>query len=225
MDKKIKVATAVLATAVAVFAFIVSFSHIYSLAFTHGEGRLSSFLIPLTVDILIVAASLLMLFYARNRQKVHPLSRVMLILGVGATIAANVGFGLDFGVVGAIVSAWPAIAFIGTVEMLVILIRDVSKQRDREKRRAASSLAPHPAQIVSPNGARKGPKKQRVKARSKPVVAPLSDEGILEIVRSRYAEDLERGEIPRLRTLEKDLKIGQKKAQHIQGRLRTECVS
>jgi hypothetical protein len=154
----------------------------------------------------------------------------MLILGVGATIAANIGFGLDYGAVGAIVSAWPAIAFIGTVEMLVILIRDVTKQKDRDKRREASKvasglkLAPYPAQIASQNGNGKRPKNARPKRASKPVVASVSDEGIMEIVRSRYAEDLERGEIPRLRTLEADLKIGQKKAQRIQKDL-MECVS
>jgi hypothetical protein len=48
----------------------------------------------------------------------------MLALGVAATVAANVAYGLPFGVVGSLVSAWPAIAFVGSVEMAIRFVGD-----------------------------------------------------------------------------------------------------
>jgi hypothetical protein len=36
---------------------------------------------------------------------------------LAVTIAANVGYGLPLGVPGALISGWPAIAFVGSVEM------------------------------------------------------------------------------------------------------------
>ncbi len=35
------------------------------------------------------------------------LARVMLLAGIGATIAANVGYGLHAGITGALLSVWP----------------------------------------------------------------------------------------------------------------------
>jgi hypothetical protein len=72
-----------------------------------------------------LAASLNMLYSAVNGKDVHPLARLMLFSGIAATVAANVLFGLPYGYIAAATSAWPALAFVGTVEMLVILIRGV----------------------------------------------------------------------------------------------------
>ena len=47
-----------------------------------------------------------------------------LALGVAATVAANVFYGLPFGWLAAVVSAWPATAFIGSVEMAVRFVSD-----------------------------------------------------------------------------------------------------
>ena len=41
-----------------------------------------------------------------------------------ATVAANIFYGLPFGWLSAVVSAWPAVAFVGSVEMAVRFVRD-----------------------------------------------------------------------------------------------------
>jgi hypothetical protein len=74
-DRVIRVTTAAVVCAVAAFAAAVSYSHIYGLGRGHGEDGTAARLLPLSVDGLILAASL-----------------------------------------GALISAWPAVAFIGTVE-------------------------------------------------------------------------------------------------------------
>lgn len=123
-DTAIRVLAAIVVLAVAAFAAIVSYSHIFELGFHHGQDGAAARLLPLSVDGLIASASLVMLHAARRNLDVPWLARAMLTLGVGATVAANVGYGLPFGWLSAVVSAWPAVAFVGSVEMAVRFVRD-----------------------------------------------------------------------------------------------------
>jgi hypothetical protein len=51
------------------------------------------------------------------------LARWLLGLGIVATLAANVAHGLGHGVIGAAVGAWPAVALVGSYELLMMVIR------------------------------------------------------------------------------------------------------
>jgi hypothetical protein len=75
------------------------------------------------VDGLILAASLVLLHEARNDRDAPRLARLMLWLGIGATIGANIAFGAGYGPLGALISAWPAVAFIGSVEIAIQQVR------------------------------------------------------------------------------------------------------
>jgi hypothetical protein len=44
-------------------------------------------------------------------------------LGIAATLAANVAHGLGHGLIGAAVAAWPAVALVGSYELLMMVIR------------------------------------------------------------------------------------------------------
>jgi hypothetical protein len=80
-------------------------------------------LFPLTVDGLIYASSMVMLDSARRKVPVPALARWLLGLGIAATLAANVAHGLGHGPVGAAVAAWPAVALVGSYELLMMVIR------------------------------------------------------------------------------------------------------
>ncbi len=60
---------------------------------------------------------------ARARGGASGLSRAGLVLGILATLAANVAAGAQFGIVGGLVNAWPAIAFIVASEILLRMLR------------------------------------------------------------------------------------------------------
>jgi hypothetical protein len=49
--------------------------------------------------------------------------RWLLGLGITATLAANVAHGLGHGLTGAAVAAWPAVALVGSYELLMMVIR------------------------------------------------------------------------------------------------------
>lgn len=114
----LRTSMAAVVVGVAGVAAVQSFSHIYWLAATHGQSPLDSVLMPLGVDGLILAMTLVLLHEARRDQSGPPLANLMLWLGILATVGANVLFGIRYGVVGSIVSAWPAAAFIGTVHVV-----------------------------------------------------------------------------------------------------------
>jgi hypothetical protein len=122
-DRVIHFATAAVVCAVAGFAAVVSYSHIYGLGRAHGQDGMAARLLPLSVDGLILAASLVLLHEARNGRDAPGLARFMLWLGIGATIGANIAYGAGYGLLGAVISAWPAVAFIGTVEIAMQLVR------------------------------------------------------------------------------------------------------
>ena len=80
-------------------------------------------LLPFTVDGLILAASMLILDANRRHQPIPPLARWCLGAGILATIGANLAHGLGHGSIGALVSAWPALALAGSFELLMTLVR------------------------------------------------------------------------------------------------------
>jgi hypothetical protein len=122
---------------VVVDAAIVSYSHIYGLATwepgTGAETGVQARLLPLSIDGVIAEASLVKLYAARHKRiGKTKLATFMLILGIVATVAANVTHGLPSSLVPpvahtvilALLSAWPAGALIGSVEMAMGLVRD-----------------------------------------------------------------------------------------------------
>jgi hypothetical protein len=138
-DRVIRFATAAVVCAVAGFAAVVSYSHIYGLGRSHGQDGTAARLLPLSVDGLILAASLVLLHEARNGRDAPGLARLMLWLGISATVGANIAFGAGYGLLGALISAWPAVAFIGSVEIAM-----------QQVRRARGPLADQAGQPVPP---------------------------------------------------------------------------
>ena len=117
---------------VAAFAFLVSFTHIYDLGAAHGQHGIAAKLLPLSVDLVIVAASFVLWLQSRADGTLVGLARflprLMLWGGIGATVAANVAYGLPFGVLGAVISAWPGAVFAGLVEMVMVAVRPVRRE-------------------------------------------------------------------------------------------------
>jgi Protein of unknown function (DUF2637) len=122
-DRLIRITTALAVAAVAAVAAVISYRHAYELVTTHGETGLTARLLPFTADGLILAASMLILDASRRHHRVPPLARWCLGAGIAATIGANLAHGLGHGPIGALVSAWPALALAGSFELLMTLIR------------------------------------------------------------------------------------------------------
>jgi hypothetical protein len=80
-------------------------------------------MVPLTVDGLIYASSMVMLDSARRKTAVPRWHGGSLSWAIAATLSANVAHGLGHGLVGAAVTSWPAVALVGSYELLMTVVR------------------------------------------------------------------------------------------------------
>jgi hypothetical protein len=123
IDRAIRLSTAAAVLAVAGIAAYVSYGHAYAVVRAHGETGITARLEPATIDGLVYASSMVVLYAARHRARVPSLARWLLGLGIAATLTANMAQGWSHGLVGAVVAAWPAVSLVGSYELLVWLIR------------------------------------------------------------------------------------------------------
>ena len=144
--------------AVAAVAAWISYRHAVEIVTAHGEPGAVGRMYPVVIDGLIVAASMVLLDAARHREDAPRLAWWLLGAGIGATLAANVLAGVPSGWLGAIVAAWPAAAFVGSYELLMMLVRASARRAqigmphadlEPEIRHGVSDLAPVPADAES----------------------------------------------------------------------------
>ena len=121
--RAIRWSTVLAVAAVAIVAGWVSYMHAYDVVRAHGEHGILARLYPGTIDGLIYSASMVLLDAARRAVKPPPLARWLLTAGIAATLFANVLAGAAYGVLGAGVAAWPALALVGSYELLMWLVR------------------------------------------------------------------------------------------------------
>jgi hypothetical protein len=123
IDRVIRLSTAAVVLAVAGIAAYVSYWHAYAVVRAHGEAGITALFEPATIDGLVYASSMVVLYAARHRVPVPSLARWLPGLGIAATLTANMAQGWSHGLVGAVVAAWPAVSLVGSYELLVWLIR------------------------------------------------------------------------------------------------------
>jgi hypothetical protein len=109
--------------AVAAVAAYVSYWHAVEVVTHHAEPGVIGHLYPVLIDGIVVAASMVLLDAARHSEPAPPLAWWMLGAGVAVTLAANVAFGAQAGIGSALWAAWPAAAFVGCYETVMLLVR------------------------------------------------------------------------------------------------------
>lgn len=141
--------TVVAVLAVAGVAAYVSYWHAVEVVTGHGERGIVGHLYPVAIDGIIVAASMVLLDAARNREDAPALAWVMLGAGIAVTLAANVTYGAAFGLSGALWAAWPAAAFVGCYELLMLLVRAAARRSGGVSGTQPSSPLPSTAEAAA----------------------------------------------------------------------------
>jgi hypothetical protein len=185
----IRWSTAGAVVGVAAVAAVASYEHAYALVRAHGETGWIGRLVPLTVDGLIYASSMVLLDAARREVPVPVLARWLPGLGIAATLAANVAHGLGHGPAGAAVAAWPAVALVGSYELFMTIIRGTRQPDDR---------VPGTAHVP---GAVSGADPLGVQA--------------AEV----FAAEVAAGRVPSVRAIRSRLRVGQPRAQQVRAYL------
>jgi len=102
-----------------------SYWHMVHVALAYGERPEVAWVLPFSVDGMLVVASLAITDDRRSGRRVRPVARVAFLVGVSASVAANVtaaapGWGAR------LVAAWPAVALLLVVETLATTGRVVA---------------------------------------------------------------------------------------------------
>jgi hypothetical protein len=185
MTDRYRPLTALAVLLVAAIAAVISYQHVVALALRYGQPVLAAYLLPVSIDGLVAVSSLVMLRAARLSVTAPWLARTGLILAIMATLACNVGYGVAHGWPGALLSGWPAVAFVVAAEVAITMTR-----------REPSRKAAPPAQVPVPE-------------------VPAGLNGHTDRARELFADDLARGEVPGVRRIRAGLGVGQPKAQQV----------
>jgi hypothetical protein len=122
-DRLIRRTTTATVLFLAAIAGVVSYGHMHLLALRYGEERWTAALLPLSVDGMIVAASLTLLRDSRRGKPGGMLPWALLLIASGASLAANVAVAHPM-IISRVIAAWPSFALIGAYEMLMRQIRN-----------------------------------------------------------------------------------------------------
>ena len=87
---------------------------------------------------------------SRRKRPVPRLAVWSLGIGIVATVGANLAHGIGHGSIGALVSAWPALALVGAFELLMMLIRTTRHDRPGDADAAAQSHVVPPLEQDAP---------------------------------------------------------------------------
>jgi hypothetical protein len=185
-----------------------------------------------------------MLWAARGGLATPWLARGMLTAGVAATLAANAAYGAPHGIPGELLSGWPAVAFVGSVEMVLSMIRRTRVRQTEagtcpwpgpapvlpaapaHQTAPVSLPAPEPpagrpaAPAPVPAPARRGrangaPARTRTRPAARMRTGAVSDES----AEVHFAAALADGHVPSKRRIKAELHVGQDRAARIHDHL------
>jgi hypothetical protein len=226
-NQLIRRSTVIAVTGIAAVGAWASYSHALDVVRAYGVTGVLAYAYPATIDGLIYAASMVLLDSARRNIAAPGLARWLLGVGIVVTLGVNVTAGLHHGAVGAVVSAWPALALVGSYELLMSMIR----------REAAPVSVPMPdgvpgtAADTVPGGVSGSvpgsvpvdgvshvpvPRVRTVAAKRSPGRARVNKARVPEKI---FSAEIERGELPSLREVMRRARCGADRARTIRDEL------
>jgi hypothetical protein len=132
LDRWIPRAMVLAVLAVAVFAFVQSYTHGFYWGQTHHQSGTSLRMFPLVADWIMFAAGLTMLHLGRKGIS-HPLPRAALVLGATVTLAINIAAGIIWGWETALTNSWAPVALFVVVELGMLLVRTAKAKAEPAK--------------------------------------------------------------------------------------------
>ena len=133
IDKLIIVSTTLVVLAEVVINFITSYQHIYDLGLRYGEYGTDARLMPVGIDLALLAFAEVNLYLSR-RSYTGPgrtWMRVFLAVGVLGTVFANAAYGASWGRTGASLAFWSPLMLFATVEAGMLLLRVAAEDKDK----------------------------------------------------------------------------------------------
>jgi Protein of unknown function (DUF2637) len=214
----VQVAATISVGMVAVIAAAISFGHIEHLGAVNGQPLMAARALPVSVDGAVVASSLALLDAARRGAGAPRLARVMLVAGIAATLAANGISGLSHGPVGVIVAMLPALSFIGSVEVLLGIVRGRSRYAPETVAGNSAPAVPEAIQPVPAPGSAAASRPPRRAGSGTPKALPKTTSQVrvdIPAPEKVFADVLAAGRVPGVRAVKREMRCGQDRATQI----------
>ena len=131
---------------VAVIAATASYSHMRELAYEHAahDARWLSWLVPFSVDALMVVASIVAVLARRRGEKIPKLALVALVATLAISLMANFAAPAA-DMIGQLINIWPAAAFAFAYELVLELFQlEVKPRAKRARKTAPAGAVPSP---------------------------------------------------------------------------------
>ena len=209
-DKLTRLTAYAAVLAVAGVAAWISYRHAVAVVTAHGEAGAVGHWYPVVIDGLIVAASMVLLDAARHEDTAPRLAWHLLGAGIAATLGVNVLAGLPSGWLAALVATWPALAFVGCYELVMMLVR-AGARRGPTALQMPVAIDPAGGEAQQPDATPGAPAG---------VPAAVPDFSVLNGHRAKaerlFAGDVESGRVPGIRRIRDGLHVGQPKAKLVQ---------
>lgn len=237
-DRFTRVSAAATVVVIGAIAAYISYMHALDVATDHGETGTTGKLLPLTIDGLVYVASMVLLDAARRGVPAPALARLALTLGIGATVAVNVLHGVEHGVIGALIAAWPAVTLVVAVELLMGMIRRGQDENPSlDESTFAGQGVSEPLDI--PDGYARW---DEIEPARETLVTALPEKShdvtnrkshdatnpdlapVIATARDRFAETLATGAVPSVRALRRELHIGHPRAVRVRQALEAESA-
>jgi len=215
----IRFLTAAVTILLAGVAAVVSYRHAYEVVVANGESGFTAVLVPLTIDGLIFASSMVLLDAARRRLPAPKLAYFTLGLGILATLAANVMHGWAHGPVGAIVAAWPAVALVLSYELLMGLIRRSAITPQVQADVVPVQVEPVALAVDQYHVTDLEESVPEVEVQPDLVPEPDVDAPYKPVAVAHFLAELAAGETPPVRTIKEGLNVGTDRARRLQAYL------
>jgi hypothetical protein len=140
-----------------------SYWHTVHVALAYGQDTTSAYMLPLSIDGLMFAASLVFSHAVTTRTKV--VSTITLVIGFGASFAANM-LATDGGLIAHIVSGWYALSLLLGVELFQSTNKRAMKKRPAPRKRTAPA--------TKAVAAKKAPVTRRIPKTARASLAPVT---------------------------------------------------
>jgi len=222
-NQLIRRSTVIAVTGIAAVGAWASYSHALEVVRAYGVTGVLAYAYPATIDGLIYAASMVLLDSARRNITAPGLARWLLGVGIVVTLGVNVTAGLHHGAMGAVVSAWPALALVGSYELLMSMIRREAAPvsvpvPDGVPGTVADTVSVPVSGSVTVDGVSPVPvpRVRTVAAERSPGRARVNKARVPEKV---FAAEIERGELPSLRQVMRRARCGADRARAIRDEL------
>lgn len=134
--------------AVAGIAAYASYSHMKDLALTHGQTPAVAALLPVSVDGMLIVATIVMREDRQAGHKVRVWAWVAFVLGVAASVVANV-LAAQSDITSRVISAWPAVALLLVIEVLATGKKSVERPADVEPLGSTDHTATVPTAVIT----------------------------------------------------------------------------